>query len=192
MNGPIMAVWLVLAAADPYTATERITVYVPMAANPPWNATINGTACIGIPWQLCKVQNGDAACSYDYPIGTVFVLPAWVVEKGFPQVVRCNDRGGKRVRIDLALVGPDVDGDLARAFALGNPWVDVMVYLPDGYEPRPVVVPPSPRPAPAVPWAVVPPIDPVERLDRAERRPAARFIRRFEPCKTWKCEGPKR
>lgn len=192
MTWALMAI--ALAAADPYTATERLTVYVPMAANPPWNATINGTACIGIPWELCKVQNGDAACSYDYPIGTVFILPAWVADYGIPTTVRCNDRGGKAVRIDIALVGPDVDGDLARAFALGNPWVDVMVYLPEGG----AVLPPNPRPAvpavPAAPWAVVPPLSPAERLDRADLRGwrPAWAIRRFVQCKPWECSGPKR
>ncbi len=96
-------------------ATLVITVYVPLAGG------INGSG--GVTRSGIKPQTGLAGCGYEYPFGTVFeILDEDMSQYGLPQVVICEDRGwaSRYNAIDIALVSPDVRGDLTRAFTWGR------------------------------------------------------------------------
>jgi len=70
-----------------------------------------------------KPKTGLAGCSYQYPFGTVFeILDEDMASHELPQVVVCADRGlvSFANHLDIALVSPDVRGDLRRAFAWGR------------------------------------------------------------------------
>lgn len=100
-----------------------ITVYVPLAGG------INGGGVItrsgAIP------ATGMAACGWKYPFGTVFeIVNEDMSQYGLPQVVVCMDRGAwvGPNKVDMALVSPDVKGDLQRAKTWGKRTREVRIY----------------------------------------------------------------
>jgi hypothetical protein len=112
---------MVLSSA--LVVTLFVSVYVPLAGG------INGGGAVtysGMP-----PQTGIAACGPRYAFGTVFeIIEEDMSAYGLPQVVICADRGyavGNR-SLDLALVSPDVRGDLRRAREWGRRPTHVQVY----------------------------------------------------------------
>jgi hypothetical protein len=111
-----------MVAVKAALVTLMITVYVPMAGG------INGG---GVTSSGKEPIVGYAACGWRYPFGTVFeVVGEDMSLYGLPQVLVCMDRGGmvSNGHLDIALVSPDVRGDLSRAKQWGKRARQVRVF----------------------------------------------------------------